>query len=129
MKFTILALFLVSFILIDAVKATNYKKKYCKERNVIGNIEDGASLKCNKNWIKFSFRDDYSDGFITFAKDDEDMCDRFFHVLKYPQYFYQNQEVTTLMRKFGAKECGSDEGEYTFTSLFQKIRKLQKENK
>ena len=129
MKFTILALFLVYFILIDAVKAINYKRKYCKKRNVIGNIKDGASLECNKDWIDFSFEDEYSGGIIRFAKDDDDKCDRFYHILKYPQYygaFYRSKKVTDSLQKFGVRECGS--GEYSLFKLLKEIKELQQEN-
>ena len=131
MKFTILALFLLSFILIDAVKAINYKKKYCNDMDDIGNIEDGASLECNKDWIDFSFEDDYSGGIIRFAKNDKDKCNRFYHILEYPQYygaFYRSKEVTDSLQKFGVIECGSDKGEYSLFKLLKEIKELQQEN-
>ena len=117
----------MSCIFIDTVKAVNYKQIYCDgEETVEG---DGASLECYGNRIGFKYGDKYSRGHIVFTKNDHDMCERYYHILKYPQFygkFYESQEVTESLRKFGVKECGSDEGEYTLTNLLKNIKKMQK---
>uniref|UniRef100_A0A1X7U414 Uncharacterized protein n=1 Tax=Amphimedon queenslandica TaxID=400682 RepID=A0A1X7U414_AMPQE len=126
MKFTILALFLLSCIFIDNVKAVRYREKYCNGMETVEG--DKASLRCHSNWIKFIFENDYFIGHIELIKNDPDTCKRFYHILRYPQFYgklYESQEVTESLRKFGVKECGSDEGEYTLTKLFKNIRRLQ----
>ena len=107
MKVTILALFLVSFILIDTAKAINYKEDYCNGRARVGNKKDGVYLECSENLIKFIYEKNFWTYQIIFVQNDEDIqdkCDTLLDVLN-DNSIDKSDAVINSMSAFEEDEC------------------------
>ena len=105
----ILALFLLSAIFIDTVKAVDYKK-YCDGEETVEDDVHAASLECDETAIILKYGDKYSTGKIIFTKKDKNMCKRLSDIFKNPQSYgkiHKNKQVGKSLIIFGVNECDS----------------------
>ena len=104
MKLTILALFLMSFILVNA--AINYKK-YCKGKKY---FEDGdviPHLHCEKNAFMLTHGSKKNKKHAHFVKKNQVRCNKLDEVLKDPKRYQLKKDsaIVKAMKKFGKDKC------------------------
>ena len=106
MKLTILALFLLSFILVDTVKA-NYMQEYCDNREYFTMV-NYPHLHCDSDFLTLSYKRQGEVKHADFADGDEIFCPRVIRALNDPvRYgsFHTNQQLRDAIMDFATSEC------------------------
>uniref|UniRef100_A0A1X7U4A5 Uncharacterized protein n=1 Tax=Amphimedon queenslandica TaxID=400682 RepID=A0A1X7U4A5_AMPQE len=102
MKFTILALFLMSFILVDAV---GYKK-YCKNKKYLVNGKDIPHLHCEKDAFMLTWGSKKNKRHAYFVQSNVVRCNKLNEVLNDPGRYRFNKvpAIEEAMIRFGVDE-------------------------
>lgn len=113
MKFTILALFLLSSSLLDAA-TVNYKNKYCQKKKFVTSKKQTPPLHCDKNFILLKHKRGGEYHHEYFAKGNIIRCAKLFKVLEDPSgfgAFYRFSDIEKSMMDFAVNECNRIEEE------------------
>ena len=104
MKLPLIALCLLSFILINAVEATNYKKKYCGNEEFVPGVKY-PHLHCGKDFFTLS----YSGGnkHVNFVDGNGAQCKKIDKVLDSPSEYGIDEidEIKDAINNFKKHEC------------------------
>ena len=100
----------MSSILVDAA-STNYKRKYCKNKEFVRSGTQIPHLHCHKDFFLLKPK---GGDHVYFAKGNKIRCANLFKVLNNPDRFgafYNIDEIEKSMMTFAINECNRNKGE------------------